>query len=44
MDVGGVGDVTGDPIVDAYNKAIEEKRLEAERQGKGKEKDEKQQP
>ena len=39
-------DVTGDPIVDAYNKAIEEKRLEAERQGKGKgkEKDEKQQP
>lgn len=24
-------DVTGDPIVDAYNKAIEEKRLEAEK-------------
>ncbi len=33
-------DVTGDPIVDAYNRAIEEKRLEAEE----KEKEEKQQP
>lgn len=32
-------DVTGDPIVDAYNRAIEEKRLEAEK----KEKEEKQQ-
>ncbi len=37
-------DATGDPIVDAYNKAIEEKRLEAERQEREKEKEEKHQP
>ncbi len=30
-------DVTGDPIVDAYNKAIEEKRLEAEKEEEEKE-------
>lgn len=37
-------DVTGDPIVDAYNRAMQEKQLEAEEQEKKKEKEEKQLP
>jgi hypothetical protein len=34
-------DATGDPIVDAYNKAMEEKRLEEETKGSQKTTDEK---
>jgi hypothetical protein len=37
-------DVTGDPIVDAYNRVMQEKQLEAEEQEKKKEKEEKQLP
>lgn len=37
-------DATGDPIVDAYNRAMQEKQLEAEEQEKKKEKEEKQLP